>query len=98
MELDSFLQIIYKPLGSIAIIDKQIDLLSQNAPNIVNINEKLLDVKSGTNYILSAILTDFVPKLDFMHKKQKANPPQISNSFFRGKLLRIRDFETKNIA
>ncbi len=98
IELDSFLQIIYKPLGSIAIIDKQIDLLSQNAPNIVNINDKQLDVNSGTNYILSAILTDFVPKLDFMHKKQKANPPQISNSFFRGKLLRTRDFETKNIA
>jgi len=96
-EDNNFLQIIYKPLLGISSINKQIELLSKIAPNIVHINKKYLDTKSGTNYILSAVLTDFVPKLNFMHKKQKANPPAISNSFFRGQLLRTREFENKNV-
>lgn len=98
LEGKDFIQILYKPLLSIESIGKQMDFLSELSPIIAYINEKCLDAKSGTNYILSAILTDFVPHLNFMHKQQKANPPAISRSFFNGKLLQTKDFENKNIA
>ena len=98
IEMDQFIQIIYKPLLSVDTIKKQIEILASSYPKIANINDKYLDSLSGTNYILSAILTSFVPKLGFMHKNQKANPPAISLSFFRGKLLRIKEFEYENSA
>ena len=98
IELQNYIQIIYKPLISIEIVEKQIDFLSAISPILATVNDKYLNQKSGTNYILSAVLTDFVPKLNFMHKKQKANPPAISLSFFRGKLLKTKEFENKHIA
>ncbi len=98
LEKEGFLQIIYKPLLGVSIIQKQIEFLSEIAPNIVQIDKKYLDEKSGTSYILSSVLTDFVHKLNFMHKKQKNNPPTISYSFFKGKRLRTDEFENKNIA
>jgi len=96
-KIDVFLQIIYKPLISIETINKQIELLGDNAPTMVAINNKYLTPKSSTVYLLSAIFTNIVPQFEFMHKKQKNNPPAISLSFFKGKLLRVDDFESKNI-
>jgi len=83
IEHKNFLQIIYKPLLSVENINTQINILSDAAPIIAQKNSQYLDTKSATNYILSAILTDFVPNLDFMHKQQKVNPPAISHSFFK---------------
>jgi len=97
-QLENYIQIIYKPLISVETIDKQIEFLSKISPIVTNVNDKYLDQKSGTNYILSAVLTDFVPKLNFIHKKQKTNPPLISLSFFKRKLLKTQDFENQNIA
>jgi SNF2 family DNA or RNA helicase/uncharacterized Zn finger protein len=98
VEDDGHMEIIYKPLQCIESIAKQIEILSQSSPIIANINDKYLDANSGTNYILSAILTAFVPKLKFMHKQEKNNPPLISLTFFSGQLLKTKNFEYANIA
>ncbi len=45
--------------------------------------------------ILSAILTSFVPKLGFMHKNQKANPPAISLSFLEENSLELKSLNMK---
>ena len=93
-----YIQIIYKALNSIEVIDKQIEILSQFSPLIVSVDNKFLDQKSGTNYIISAVLTDFVPQADFMHKRQGSHPPSISYSFFEGTEIKTDSFENKNLA
>jgi len=98
LEMDGYIEIIYKPLLCIESIQKQVEILSDNAPIIAKKENLYLDKESGTNYILSAILTDFVPKLKFMHKQEKNNPPLLSRSFFSGRLLQTKDFEYGNIA
>ncbi len=98
IEHENYIQIIYKPLLSIKNIEKQIDTLSSLSPIIAKVDKKFLSPKSGTNYILSAVLSDFVPHLGFMHKKQKANPPALSYSFFDAKVMKTQDFENKNLA
>jgi SNF2 family DNA or RNA helicase/uncharacterized Zn finger protein len=98
VEMDQFIRIIYKPLISINLIKTQVDNLASAYPMIANINDKYLDNLSGTNYILSSVLTNFVSNLGFMHKKQKENPPAISLSFFRGEILEIKEFAYENIA
>lgn len=95
IEMDQFIQIIYKPLLSVDTIKKQIEILASSYPKIANINDKYLDSLSGTNYILSAILTSFVPKLGFMHKNQKANPPAISLSFLEENSLELKSLNMK---
>ncbi len=98
LDMSNYLEIIYKPLQCIESIAKQIEILSQSAPIIANVNDKYLDANSGTNYILSVILTAFVPKLNFMHKQEKNNPPLLSLAFFSGQLLKTKNFEYENIA
>lgn len=92
------IQIFYKPLLSLESTLKQIELLSSIAPNMLTFNKKQLTQKSQTELLLSVVLTDFIPHLNFMHKKQKNNPPKISYTFFRGEKYRVDRFEDKNLA
>lgn len=98
LEMDKYIKIIYKPLLSVESIKKQIEILSNSSPIIVGINGKYLDRFSGTNYILTTVLSTFVPKLEFMHKRQKENPPKISHVFFSAKILETKEFAYENIA
>jgi SNF2 family DNA or RNA helicase/uncharacterized Zn finger protein len=92
------LQIFYKPLLSLESTAKQIEFLSNIAPVMVKFQKRHLTQKSQTELLLSVILTDFVPNLNFMHKKQKNNPPEISHTFFNNKRYQVDRFEDKNIA
>lgn len=97
-KVDHYISILYKPLLCVQTIKEQIEILSKSAPSIVSVNNKFLTPLSATTYILSAVLTDFVANLNFMHKQQKNNPPLLSLCFFRSKLLDTNKFEYKNSA
>jgi len=92
------LQVFYKPLFSLEIVKKQIENLAKIAPQVVKFENKSLTQKSQTQLLLSAILTDFVPNLNFMHKKLKNNPPSISYAFFAGAKYKTDKFEDTNLA
>ena len=94
---DSF-KIFYKPLFSLEIVKKQIGNLAKIAPSLVTFKNQILTQKSQTDLLLSLILTDFVPNLNFMHKKLKNNPPPISHAFFNNAKYKIDRFEDTNIA
>lgn len=90
-------EIFYKPLLSLESVNTQVDSLSNIAPDIATFENKYLTKKSQTELLLSSVLTDFVPNLGFMHKKQKNNPPQISYTFFNGAKYKVEKFEDKNL-
>ncbi len=98
MEGKNELNIIYKPLESISSVNEQLNSLSLIAPKMVLLDKKYLTQRSGTTFLLSAILSDFVPLMKFMHKKQKNNPPAISYTFFQAKKLKTQEFEYRNLA
>jgi hypothetical protein len=45
---------------------------------------EFFDETSGAKMFLSGITTEYVKALQFMHKRSKDNPPDISKSFFQG--------------
>ncbi|MFA7083077.1 MAG: DEAD/DEAH box helicase [Arcobacteraceae bacterium] len=92
------LQIFYKPLTSLEKVAVQLEYLEKIAPVMAFFDAKTLTPKSQTQLLLSAILTDFVPHLKFMHKAQKNNPPKISYSFFQGTKYKMNRFEDENLA
>lgn len=92
------LQIFYKPLLSLESVSKQVESLSNIAPDMTIFEKKTLIKKSQIELLLCVILTHFVPNLGFMHKKQKNNPPAISHAFFSGTKYKIEKFEDKNLA
>lgn len=98
MEDKRHINIVYKPLLSVEAIKKQVEILSTISTPLCKLDEKNLSQFSQTNFILSVVLSDFVPHLDFMHKKQKQNPPLISKSFFSGEKFSTSKFENKHIA
>ncbi len=97
-ESKEHIQIFYKPLFSLEIIKKQVEYLADIAPKIVLFNKKSLSEKSQTELLLSIVLTDFVPNLKFMHKKQKNNPPKISHTFFHARKYKVINFEDKHLS
>ncbi len=97
-ESEKDLQIFYKPLFSLEIIKQQIKYLTNIAPKIVLFNKKKLTKKSQTELLLSVVLSDFVPNLNFMHKKQKNNPPKISYTFFHAKKYKVSNFEDTHLS
>lgn len=94
---DSF-HIIYKALLSINIINEQVKILSDISSPILKIDDSNLSSYSQTTFILSLILTEFIPNFKFMHKKQKTNPPAISYSFFYKTPYKIKKFEDMYLA
>lgn len=64
----------------------QLELLSPFAISSVRHSQKgeFFDATSGAKMFLSGITTEYVKALQFMHKRSKDNPPDISKSFFQG--------------
>jgi len=98
VESKNDLSIVYKPLESISSIYEQLNSLSFIAPKMVMLDKKYLSQRSGTSFLISAIISDFVPLMGFMHKKQKNNPPAISYTFFDAKKLKTKEFEYQSLA
>ncbi len=93
----SFL-IAYRVLHSIPEIQQQLDSLSKLAPQMVHYKKSHIDQLSSTEAILSAVISDFVKSMEFMHKKQKNNPPAVTHSFFYAKEYKVKGFEDENLA
>lgn len=55
------------------------------------------DAQSGTLMFLSALLSDYVHAINFMHKRSIKKPPQISKSIFLGERFAQRGGGTQNI-
>ena len=92
------LKIFYKPLYNLKVIKEQIKLLAQIAPDIATFKNKRLSEESQTKLLLSFLLTQLVPYLEFMHKKRKNNPPEISLAFFQAREYDTTRFEDQHIA
>ena len=90
--------IAYKPLRSIPEVQQQLNALAKSAPKMVKHHKQYLDQISSTEAILSTAMSEFVLQMEFMHKKLKNNPPDISRSFFRGDELKVKGFEESNLA
>jgi len=90
--------IAYKPLLSIPEMQQQMNSLAKLAPKMLRYKKKYIDQISSTEAMLSAIISDFVTGMDFMHKKQKNNPPKISGSFFHAEEFKVKGFEEENLA
>lgn len=93
----SFL-IAYRVLHSIPEVQQQLDSLAKLAPQMVQYKKSHIDQLSSTEAILSAVISDFVVSMEFMHKKQKNNPPAITHSFFYAKEYKVKGFEDENLA
>jgi len=87
--------IIYKPLACVPEIEMQLKELAVIASAIVHQKKKWLSPESTVSYLLSSFLTYAVHEMEFMHKAQKNNPPQISHGFFNGESIYTGSFETK---
>lgn len=90
--------IVYKVLRSIPEIEQQIEILASIAPKITKYKSKYIDQRSSVEAILSATISDFVVAMQFMHKKQKNNPPAITDTFFYQKEFKIKGFEDENLS
>ncbi len=90
--------VVYRLIHSIPEVQKQLNNLSLLAPKMVRHEKKYLDQLSSTEVTLSAIISDFVKNMHFVHKKQKNNPPEISLSFFCAKQFQVKGFEDENLA
>ncbi|NEW59846.1 hypothetical protein GSY74_01005, partial [Sulfurovum sp. bin170] len=90
--------IAYRVLHSIPEVQQQLSSLARLAPKMVKHEKEYVDQRSSTEVILSCVISDFVVHMDFMHKKQKNNPPQISWSFFNANKFKVKGFEDENLA
>ena len=90
--------ICYRVLHSIPEVQEQLTALADIAPKMVKYNKGYIDQISSTEAILSATISDFVADMEFMHKKQKNNPPDITWSFFYAKEFKVKGFEEENLA
>jgi len=90
--------IAYRVLTSIPEIEQTISSLSKIAPKIAKYRGEYIDQNSSIEAISSAVISDFVLSMDFMHRRAKNNPPQISQSFFRADKFNINRFEDENLA
>ena len=97
-ESKGFFKIFYKPLFSLEIIKTQIDYLTSIAPLMASFNKKSLTQKSQTELLLTTTITDLIPYFNFMHKKQKNNPPAISYTFFHAQKYKVINFEDTHLA
>jgi SNF2 family DNA or RNA helicase/uncharacterized Zn finger protein len=93
----SFL-IAYRVLHSIPEVQQQLNSVAKIAPKMVKYKKSYIDQISSTEAILSATISDFVSSMDFMHKKQKNNPPTITWSFFYAEEFKVKGFEEENLA
>ena len=90
--------VIYKPLECMTVIREQIEHLSVFCWDMCQIEEEFLDGLSASRMMISTLISHFVVGMEFMHKKQKNNPPKISYSFFQGKRLMSHGFEYSNMS
>ncbi|MCP4134015.1 MAG: DEAD/DEAH box helicase family protein [bacterium] len=92
-------QIVYKPAVSIPDVKEQVERLAGIAPLMAKYagKKKSFTPVTGTLFILTACLTGYVQALEFMHKRRKDNPPEISKTFFRSSLHKTTTFQTKTI-
>lgn len=82
---DTIYKIIYRPLISVPEIREQIEVLSKFMPKIVIFSKKYTTQLSGTEWMLSSVITAFVMQMDFKQKKMPKRIPEISMAFFQGK-------------
>jgi SNF2 family DNA or RNA helicase len=97
-ESEKSFKIFYKPIFSLEVVKIQIEYLSNIAPPFASFNKKEMTQKSQTELMLLAILTDLIPHFNFMHKKEKNNPPRISYTFFQAQVYKVVDFEDRHLA
>jgi len=90
--------IVYRVLSSVPEIKQQLENLAKLAPKMVQQKKSYLNQSSSTEAILSATISDFVANMEFMHKKQKNNPPKVTASFFYAEKFRVNGFEEQSVA
>ena len=97
-EKKRFLKMFYKPLFNLEVVKEQTKELVKIAPPLATIKKRALLPKSQTKLLLSLVLSDIVPYFEFMHKKRKSNPPEISLAFFQAQEYDTTHFEDQHIA
>lgn len=84
-EAKSRLFIGWTPLNT-QTLHEQMQALIPNALSCVRHTQRgdFFDALSGSKMFLSALMSDYVTKMHFMHKRSINNPPDISKAFFWG--------------
>ncbi len=99
-------RIAYQPLESVPIVAAQIALLASSMRHfnfsirgLMQNNDTISPLQGwgGTIHLLSAMITIFVRKMKFMHKKLKKNPPAESLAFFRSHCFSVVSLSQRGV-
>ncbi|DAB29001.1 MAG TPA: hypothetical protein CFH84_11935 [Sulfurimonas sp. UBA12504] len=90
--------IAWTPLGTQS-FHEQLEVTLPHALSCVRHTQRgdFFDALSGTKMFLSALMRDYVTKMNFMHKKSIKNPPDISKAFFCGEAFSQKAAGRQNI-